>query len=107
MQRLAVIAKLKPQAVEEAETLIAAGPPFDLKSSGFERHTVYLCGDQAIFVFEGGQPQKILSAIAGDLKGVTAFARWEPLLDGLPKIAKEVFSWQRADEGGSQGGWGE
>lgn len=107
MQRLAVIAKLKPDAVERAEELIAAGPPFDLKGSGFERHTVFLCGDQAIFVFEGGQPHKVLATIAADLKGATAFAKWEPLLDGLPKVAKEVYSWQRADEAPGQGGWGE
>jgi hypothetical protein len=44
MNRLAVIAKLKPEAEKRAEELIAEGPPFDPSGMGFERHSVYLAG---------------------------------------------------------------
>jgi hypothetical protein len=51
MNRLAVIAKLKPGAEKEAEELVEKGPPFDPSGLGFERHSVYLEGDHALFVF--------------------------------------------------------
>jgi hypothetical protein len=40
MNRLAVIAKLKPEAEKDAEELITKGPPFDPSGLGFERHSV-------------------------------------------------------------------
>ena len=52
MQRLAVIAKLKPDAEERAIELIKEGPPFDPQGTGFQRHSVYLTSGEAVFVFE-------------------------------------------------------
>ena len=53
MERLVLIASLKPGAEAAADDLIAAGPPFDLEKSGFERHAIYLSSGEAVFVFEG------------------------------------------------------
>ena len=41
MQRLAVIAQLKPGAEARAKELIEQGPPFSPAETGFERHTVF------------------------------------------------------------------
>jgi hypothetical protein len=37
MNRLMIVARLREGAHEEAETLIAAGPPFDPEEVGFHR----------------------------------------------------------------------
>jgi hypothetical protein len=40
LERVAVIAKLKEGAAEQAAALVRRGPPFDPGESGFERHAV-------------------------------------------------------------------
>ena len=98
MQRLAVIAKLKPDSEARAAELIEQGPPFNPKEAGFERHSVYLTGDHAVFVFEGGQLDELLRYVVKDPSSAGAFHRWEAVIDGMPRVAREVYSWQRGDE---------
>ena len=105
MERVAVIAKLKPDVETRAEELIKEGPPFDPQGTGFERHAVFLSGDQAVFVFEGGKLDELLQAIIRAPKTSRKFRAWEPLLDGLPKVAREAYFWQRGDAWPE--GWGE
>ena len=104
MQRVAVIAKLKPEAEARAAELVKDGPPFDPKGSGFERHAVYLSGDEAVFVFEGGRLDQLLQAVIRPQTSAR-FKAWEPLLEGVPKVAREAYFWQRGDEWPE--GWGE
>ena len=52
MQRVAVIANLKPDMAERARELVASGPPFDPDELGFERHHVYVSEGQVVFAFE-------------------------------------------------------
>jgi hypothetical protein len=92
MQRLAVIAKLRPGAQEEALRLIELGPPFDPAAHDIERHSVYLTADTMVFVFEGGPPNSLLAALGGPVEQV-ALGAWEPLLDGTPLVAREVYHW--------------
>ena len=40
MNRLAVVAKLRPDAEERAEELVSQGPPFDPSGLGFEHRSV-------------------------------------------------------------------
>jgi hypothetical protein len=105
MNRLAVIAKLKPEAEKRAEELIAEGPPFDPSGMGFERHSVYLTGDHALFVFEGGHLDQLMRSVIKDPSSVGAFREWEKLLDGIPRVAREAYHWER--ESGWSEGWGE
>jgi len=106
MKRVAVIAKLKPDTAAKAAELVASGPPFDPAAGGFERHAVYLSGDQVIFVFEGGD----LSALAQDLarhpRGLAALGGWQPLIEGVPRVATEAYFWEREPAHGSAA-WGE
>jgi hypothetical protein len=104
MQRIAVIAKLKPDAEKRATELIESGPPFDPDKLGFDRHSVYLSGNQVVFVFEGGRLDHLLHTVVRDPSNVSAFGRWEPLIDGFPNVAREAYSWQRENGAGS---WGE
>jgi hypothetical protein len=105
MNRLAVIAKLKPDAEPRAEELIAKGPPFEPSGLGFERHSVFLTGDHVVFVFEGGRLDQLMQSVVKDPANVGAFQAWEPLLDGMPRVAREAYHWER-DSGWSEG-WGE
>jgi hypothetical protein len=104
MNRLAVIAKLRPGVEERAEELIEKGPPFDPSGLGFERHSVYLAGEQALFVFEGGRLEQLMHMVVKDPSSIGAFREWENLIDGMPRIAREAYHWER--ETGWEG-WGE
>ena len=104
MQRLAVIARLKPDAEERAAELIKEGPPFDPQGTGFQRHSVYLTGNEVIFVFEGGLLNGLLKSVLEVPQTSARFHAWEPLIDGMPRVAREAYFWQRGDE---PDGWGE
>lgn len=107
MQRVAVIARLKPDSVEKAKTLLEQGPPFDPDALGFERHSVYLSDGYAVFVFEGAQVSALVQRIAAAGGGAhEAFTAWEKILDGLPELAQEAFAWEREPAVGSTA-WGE
>jgi hypothetical protein len=104
MQRLAVVAKLRPGAGDEAARLIELGPPFELEKTGMERHLVFLAADTVVFVFEGGNPNVVLNALSGtDEQSV--LGAWEPLLVETPTLAREAYSWVRPAL--AQAGWGE
>jgi hypothetical protein len=105
VQRLAVIAQLKPGASTRAKELIEQGPPFSPAETGFERHTVFASGDHVVFVFEGGKLDRLLRDVVENPTSVGAFREWQALLDGLPSIAREAYSWQRGEPWAE--GWGE
>jgi hypothetical protein len=105
MNRLAVVAKLRPEAEARAEELIAKGPPLDPSDVGFERHSVYLTGDHAVFVFEGGHLDHLMRSVVKDPSSVGAFREWESLIDGWPRVARAAYHWER-DTGWSNS-WGE
>lgn len=106
MQRIAVIAKLRPDAGEEAAKLIEAGPPFDPSAHRIERHTVFLAPDLAVFIFEGGQVASLLASLGG-AEEQSVLAAWEPLLDGTPMIAREAYHWLGRDDRVLEESWGE
>jgi hypothetical protein len=106
MQRMAVVANLRPGSTDEAARLIELGPPFDQLANGLERHMVFLAADTAVFVFEGGDPQALIAALTGaDEQAV--LGEWEPLLDGTPKVAREAYCWISPVSAAWQEGWGE
>lgn len=107
MQRVAVIAKLKANTIERARELIEKGPPFDPEKLDFERHYVYLSDDHAIFVFEGARVNALVRMVAGSGTAAQALADWEPTLDGMPRLAREAYGWERTREAGWVGSYGE
>jgi hypothetical protein len=97
LERLALIARLKPEAQARAEELIAKGPPLDLKESGFARHSVFLSATEVVFVFEAHEVEWLVTALVDDpfqWMVVDALDAWRPLIDGHPRIAREKFSWE-------------
>ena len=98
MERIAIIARLKPGAEPEAARLLAGGAPFDLDQAGLERHTVYLSANEVIFVFEGHEVEWLVDAVATDpfrWEAAAALDRWRDLVEGPTRIARSAFDWSR------------
>lgn len=107
MQRVAVIANLKPDMADRARELVSSGPPFDPDELGFERHHVYVSEAQVVFVFEGARVDALVRRLAEAGGGAhDAFAAWEPLIKGLPELAEQAYYWARPAPVGSAA-WGE
>ena len=102
MERLALIARLKPGSEGSAEALIGEGPPFDPEESGFSRHLVFLSATEVVFVFEGHEVEWMLDdLVEGQFLHpllTDALEQWRPLIDGQPRIAREKFFWERPGE---------
>jgi hypothetical protein len=98
LERLALIARLKPGTEGRAQELIAAGPPFDPEESGFARHSVFLSATEVVFVFEGHQVEWMVDdLVEGQFLHPSladALEEWRPLIEGQPRIAREKFFWE-------------
>ena len=95
MQRVAVVAKLKPNSGDRARELIEHGPPFDPARLDLERHVVYVSDEQVVFVFEGARVNTIARMVAEAGNAAAALADWERILDGIPQVTREAYSWER------------
>ena len=93
-ERVAIIAKLRRGSRERAKEILAAGPPFDLEETGLTRHSIFLSGDTAVFVFEGPGVHGLVSRLIDDPASAGSFSVWAPLLAGTPTLAHEEFSWE-------------
>jgi hypothetical protein len=93
-ERLAIVARLRPGSRERAEEILAAGPPYELTETGFRRHSIFLAGETAVFVFEGPNIHQLVSQLIGDPASAGSFSVWAPLLAGTPTLAREEFSWE-------------
>jgi hypothetical protein len=102
MERIAVIARLKPGAARRAHELITEGPPFDPAELGCRAHAVYISDDELVFVFEGGEPVPMVTSAVRELRP-EIFAAWEPLIEGIPRLAHPVYEWHRREPAGVVG----
>lgn len=93
MKRLMIVARLREGAHEEAEALIAKGPPFDPEALGFRRHAAYLTAGEVVFFFEAAEVEWIVNEIVDDPVISEAFGPWRTLIDGAPRLAHERFYW--------------
>ena len=98
MDRVVVVAKLKPGSEDAAADIVRAGPPYDPSEIGLARHGVYLGGSEVVFVFEGSDLERQLRDLLNDPVGSPALAVWAPLLEGAPSIAHELYYWEAASE---------
>ena len=94
MSRLTIVVPLQQGARERARALLAAGPPFDPRAAGLERHHAFVTDDEAIFVFES-EDEDAVARLAEDPGMWAAAAGWSELVAGPPRIAEDVYSWAR------------
>jgi hypothetical protein len=95
MKRLMIVAHLREGAHEDAEVLMAGGPPFDSEELGFHRHGAYLTATEVVFFFEAHEVEWIVNDIVDDPGMSAAFAPWQKLIEGTPRLAHERFFWSR------------
>jgi hypothetical protein len=100
MNRIALVARLKPGAQEQASGLLEQGPPFDPAERGLARHAVYLSAGEIVFVFEGDEVEWIINEIVKEPFGAVAGAlgTWRELVEDPPRIARPVYSWGRDED---------
>jgi hypothetical protein len=97
VERLALIARLKPGTEERAARLIEGGPPFDPGERGLVRHVVYLSAGEVVFVFEGDEVEWIVEEMVQEAAGgsvAAALEQWRELVDGPPRIGRAAFAWE-------------
>ena len=103
MERLAVVARLKPGTEAEATELVAAGPPVDLASRGFTRHSVFRSKSAVVFVFEAHEVEWLVDDLLEEQFRhpvlAAALEAWQALIEGQPQVAPEQFFWRGAPEG--------
>lgn len=95
MERIVVVAPLREGGRESARLLVEDGPPFDPSGTRLTGHHVHLTDSEVIFTFEGPGVRGIVEALIGEAGVLRAATAWRECLDGRPRIAEEVYSWQR------------
>lgn len=95
VDRLAVIAPLKPGSAGAARELAERGPPFELEDHGLAGHAIYVSSAEVVFVFEGAGVESIVGDLVNDPAISAAFSAWGPLLDGTPRLARPAYRWAR------------
>ena len=98
MNRVAVIARFKPEQAELVKALLTAGPPYELAETAIDRHAVFLSAREVAFVFEGPEVEWEVEDLVDDFFNPqvrAALADWRPLLEEEPHIGRPVFVWER------------
>ena len=98
MNRLVIVARLKDGAHEKAESLLKQGPPFDPEELRLHRHGAYLTQSEIVFAFEATEVEWIVNDLIDDPVISSAFAPWQELIEGIPRLAHERFFWSRESE---------
>jgi hypothetical protein len=93
MDRLILVAKLRPGAEADAFRLLEAGPPFAIDTIPLERHSVHVAAGIVVFVFEGPDCEVLVQDIVDDPVLGAALSSWAPLIEGVPAIAQPAYSW--------------
>ncbi len=100
IERVAVVAKLRPGSHEQASQILAEGAPYELGEAGFRSHSIFLAQEAAVFVFEGSGVERLVRDLVDDPARSATFSVWGPLLEETPTLAREEFYWEAGRSGG-------
>ena len=92
MERLVLIARLKPGAYDRAQDLASTEQPTGAGQAGL-RGTNFLSAEEVVFVIEGEDAELHAREWFDDPVLSTAFASWLPLFEGPLHAAREVGTW--------------
>lgn len=93
MERVVVVAPLRPGSREVARMLLEDGPPFDPAEAGLTAHRVLLTEAEAIFVFEGEDAAAVVEELVGRAEVWEAAAGWREWLADRPRVAEAAYEW--------------
>jgi hypothetical protein len=94
MDRVVVLARLRPDARERALELLAQRASPDV-GGAFDREAIFMSEGEIIFLFEGPEADKSVRAILNDPVRSSEIGHWLPLFDGPLHRAPEAYSWER------------
>jgi hypothetical protein len=94
VNRIVLVARLKPGERERAEKLLADGVE-PIVPDAVDRWEIFLSGGEVVFLFEGEGARESILATLDDPVTSTALAPWLPLFDGPLHRAYEKRSWER------------
>jgi hypothetical protein len=103
MSRLAVVAPIKWGSFREAKRLIEKGPPFDPELTQLDRHEVFLTDTEVVFVFEAPGAREALESLFTDVSFWSEAEDWRRHLAGRPRLADDLYHWERAGNGVQSG----
>lgn len=95
MDRLVLVARLKPDSQERARELLAERRDPGALEAAFDRWAVFMSESEIIFFFEGRDVDKAVTAMLNDPVRSTAISPWLPLFDGPLHSAPEADFWER------------
>jgi hypothetical protein len=103
VNRLVLVARLRPDARPKAERLLELGPPFDPGRVGMTRHLVFLGAETLVFLFEGPDVEWTVEDLVDNPIIAASLEPWRPLVVGEPAIAEERYAWEHAPAGDAAG----
>ncbi|MGZ4388006.1 MAG: hypothetical protein ACXVZL_01330 [Gaiellaceae bacterium] len=99
MTRLVLVARLRPEGLAKAQEILEAGPPFDPARVGMTRHLAFLSAGEVVFLFEGPEVEWTVDDLICHPIVAAALEPWKALAVGPPRIAQELYSWEREPAG--------
>jgi hypothetical protein len=98
MDRLVLVARLKPNSRQRAQELLAEHASDERLRAAMDRQAIFLSETEVVFLFEGPDADSTVRAIVIDPSS-TGIGHWIPLFDGPLHRAPEAYFWERpADE---------
>jgi hypothetical protein len=91
MERVALVARLKPEAEDRASELAMVEP---IEPAGITGISVFVSGGEVVFVLEGDSPEASCRMWLDDPVRSTMLEPWLPLFDGPLHRAAELAHWE-------------
>jgi hypothetical protein len=99
-RRTVFVVPLRDGSQDAVRDLVAAGPPFDPEEApGLDRHEVFLTANEAVFLFDSPLGAAALEALLTEPELWRAANAWREHLAGPPRIAENVYAWERPAAG--------
>jgi len=95
MDRVVLVAHLKPGSRQRAQELLAEHSSREDLKAAFDRHAIFLSETEAVFFFEGQDAEGSVRAIFND-PTASEIGHWIPLFDGPLHWAPEAYFRERA-----------
>jgi len=96
MDRVVLVARLKPNSRERVQELVAEYPSPEGLTAAFDRHAIFLSETEVVFFFEGPDADRSVRAILNDPVSSSEIGHWIPLFDGPLHRALEAYYWEQA-----------
>jgi hypothetical protein len=90
MDRVVLVAHLKPGSRQRAEELLAESSSREDINAAFDRRAVFLSETEVVFFFEGPDAETSVGAIFND-PSESEIGHWIPLFDGPLHWAPEAY----------------